>query len=341
MDARSPAGPQPSASASPRRIVMLIYPGVTPLDVIGPLEVFSFANRTTRQKHYEILTVAPTAEPIPTGLGFAFLPSCAMTEVAGPIDTLLVGGGAGPNVQHAPEIFDWLRRMAPTARRFGSICTGAFVLGTAGLIEGKRVTTHWELGGELARRNPTSKVEIDSIFVRDGRLYTSAGISAGIDLALALLEEDHGRSFALKVARYLVLFLKRSGGQTQFSTQLQAQFSSVPAIEKVQQWCHDNLDGDLRVPTLAKHAAMSERSFIRAFQTDTGRTPAEFVASIRLQSARRLLEETELAPKAVATRCGLGSPAAMRRVFLRELGVSPADYRERFRNPAEPSLAGV
>jgi transcriptional regulator GlxA family with amidase domain len=334
-----PRPPDPTiADGPPRRVVMLIYPGVTPLDISGPLEVFSFANRLTKKKLYDIITVAPTAEPVPTGLGFAFLPACAMTDLAGPIDTLLVGGGAGPHVVHAPEIFDWLKRTAPRARRFGSICTGAFLLGTAGLLDGKRVTTHWELGGELARRNPATQVEIDAIFVRDGKLCTSAGISAGIDLALALLEEDHGRALALKVARYLVLFLKRSGGQAQFSTVLQSQFSSIPAIEQVQHWCHNNLGGDLRVSTLAKKAAMSERNFIRAFREDTGRTPAEFVASIRLQAARRLLEETELAPKAVARRCGLGTAAAMRRVFLRELGVAPAEYRDKFQAPAAASI---
>jgi transcriptional regulator GlxA family with amidase domain len=334
-----PRPPDPTiADGPPRRVVMLIYPGVTPLDISGPLEVFSFANRLTKKKLYDIITVAPTAEPVPTGLGFAFLPACAMTDLAGPIDTLLVGGGAGPHVVHAPEIFDWLKRTAPRARRFGSICTGAFLLGTAGLLDGKRVTTHWELGGELARRNPATQVEIDAIFVRDGKLCTSAGISAGIDLALALLEEDHGRALALKVARYLVLFLKRSGGQAQFSTVLQSQFSSIPAIEQVQHWCHNNLGGDLRVSTLAKKAAMSERNFIRAFREDTGRTPAEFVASIRLQAARRLLEETELAPKAIARRCGLGTAAAMRRVFLRELGVAPADYRDKFQAPAAASM---
>jgi transcriptional regulator GlxA family with amidase domain len=335
-----PRPPEPTiADGPPRRVVMLIYPGVTPLDVIGPLEVFDFANRLSKRKLYEIHTVAPTAEPVATQLGFSILPSCAMTDLAGPIDTLLVSGAGGPTVHQAPEeIFGWFRRAALRARRFGSICTGAFILGKAGLLDGKRVTTHWARGGELAQRNPTTKVEIDSIYIRDGKLCTSAGISAGIDLALALVEEDHGRDLALKVARYLVLFLKRSGGQTQFSTVLQSQFSSIPAIEQVQHWCHNNLGGDLRVSTLAKKAAMSERNFIRAFREDTGRTPAEFVASIRLQAARRLLEETELAPKAIAKRCGLGTAAAMRRVFLRELGVAPADYRDKFHAPAAASI---
>jgi len=315
---------------------MLIYPGVTPLDVIGPLEVFDFANRLSKRDLYEIHTVAPTAAAVPTNLGFAFQPSGAMADLAGPIDTLLVSGAGGARIHSAPEvIFDWLRRTAPRARRYGSICTGAFILGKAGLIDGKRVTTHWARGGELAQRNPATCVEIDSIFIRDGKLCTSAGITAGMDLAMALVEEDHGRNLALRIARYLVLFLKRPGGQAQFSTQLQAQFSSIPAIEKVQHWCHENLDGDLRVSTLAKRAAMSERSFIRAFMADTGQTPAQFVALIRLQAARRLLEETKLAPKAIAKGCGLGTAPAMRRVFLRELGVAPADYRERFRSQAD------
>jgi transcriptional regulator GlxA family with amidase domain len=230
-----------------------------------------------------------------------------------------------------PDIPVWLREAAPQARRFGAICTGIFVLAAAGLIEGKRVTTHWALGDELKRRYPTTRVSIDSIYERDGNLYSTAGISAGIDLALGLVEEDHGRELALKIARYLVLFLKRSGGQAQFSTQLQAQFSSIPAIQNIQLWCLDNLTDDLRVGALAKRANMSERSFIRIFRDDTGHSPGEFVLEARLQAACRLLEETDLSIKTVAERCGLGSPPNMRRLFLRRIGVSPADYRDRFR----------
>jgi transcriptional regulator GlxA family with amidase domain len=319
---------------------MLIYPGVAPLDVAGPLQVFGLANFLMKRRLYDIVTVAPTAEPVPTALGFSILPACAMAALPLPIDTLLVSGGGGPETVTDAAIMTWIARTVPATRRFGSICTGAFVLADAGLIGNKRVATHWAFATELGRRHPNAKVDVDSIFVRDGNLYSSAGISAGIDLALALLEEDHGRDFALQVARYLVLFLKRSGGQAQFSTVLQAQFSSVPAIQQVQLWCHEHLDGDLRVATLAKRAAMSERSFVRAFHQDTGRTPAEFVMSARLQGARRLLEESELAPKAIAQRCGLGSAAAMRRVFVRELGVSPAEYREKFYiRAAAPALS--
>jgi len=323
--------PVPSAVDAPRRIAMLIYPGVAPLDVAGPLQVFGFSNFLKKEQLYDLVTVAPTAAPVPTGLGFAMVPACAMDDLPLPLDTLLVSGGGGPDAVQDPEIFAWLRRMAPRARRFGSICTGIFVLANAGLVVGKRVATHWALCGELARLHPTVSVDAESIFVRDGNLYSSAGISAGIDLALALLEEDHGRDFALHVARYLVLFLKRSGGQAQFSTLLQTQFSSVPAMQRVQQWCLDNLDGDLRVPALARRAAMSERSFVRAFRNDTGRSPGEFVLSARLQAACRLLTDTALAPKSIAQRCGLGSPAVMRRLFMRRLGVSPGQYRERFR----------
>jgi transcriptional regulator GlxA family with amidase domain len=325
------AEPTPANDGGPRRIAMLIYPGVAPLDVAGPLQVFGFSNFLTKQPLYEIMTVAPTAEPVPTGLGFAFIPACAMAALPLPIDTLLVSGGGPPGTVKDPAILEWLAQTAPKARRFGSICTGVFILGDAGLIDGKRVTTHWALGGELASLHPTARVEVDAIFVRDGKLCSSAGITAGIDLALALLEEDHGRELALKVARYLVLFLKRSGGQAQFSTQLQAQFSSIPAIQEVQLWSLDHLADDLHVSALARRAAMSERSFIRAFRDDTGRTPGEFVMSARLQAACRLLAESEFTLKEVAQRCGLGTAATMRRLFMDRLGVSPAHYRDKFR----------
>jgi transcriptional regulator GlxA family with amidase domain len=313
---------------------MLIYPGVAPLDVAGPLQVFGVSNFLRQQKLYEVTTVAPTAAPVPTPVGFAFLPACAMADLPLPVDTLLVSGGGAPDSGTDPAILDWLRLAAPQARRFGSICTGAFSIGAAGLIAGKRVTTHWAFGDELARRHPAARVEIDPIFIRDGNLYSSAGISAGIDLALALVEEDHGREFALKVARYLVLFLKRSGGQAQFSTELRAQFSSIPAIQRVQHWCHENLSDDLQVSALARRAAMSERSFVRAFRDDTGQTPGDFVVSVRVEAARHLLADSDLSFKAVAQRCGFGSAAAMRRGFMRRLGVSPAEYRDKFRTPA-------
>lgn len=331
--------------AAPRRIAMLIYPGVAPLDVAGPLQVFGVANFLKRRKLYDVVTVAPSAAPVPTPLGFALLPTCGMDELEFPVDTLLVSGGGGPDAGTDPRIGRWLKANVGRARRYGAVCTGAFALGAAGLTNGKRIVTHWAFADELASRNPEAKVEVDPIFIRDGRLYTSAGISAGIDLALALLEEDHGHAFALEVARYLVLFLKRSGGQSQYSIQLQAQFSAIPGIQRAQRWILDHLDGDLRIGVLAKKAGMSERTFIRSFREDTGRTPGEYIAEVRLQAARRLLEDTHLEPKRVAAQSGLGTAASMRRVFLRQLGVTPIQYRDKFQQPVEnaaekPAQAG-
>lgn len=319
-----------SGSGETRRIAMLIYPGVAALDVAGPLQVFGVANFLKQRKLYDVITVGPTADPVPTPLGFAFLPSCGMDELEFPVDTLLVSGGGGPDAGTDPRIGEWLRANVARARRYGAVCTGAFALGAAGLTKGKRVVTHWAFAGELSKLNPETRVEVEPIFIRDGRLYTSAGISAGIDLALVLLEEDHGRAFALDVARYLVLFLKRSGGQSQFSTQLKAQFSTIPSIQRAQHWILDHLNGDLRVAVLASKAGMSERTFVRSFREDTGRTPGEYIAQARLQTARRLLEDTRLEPKRVAAQSGLGTAASMRRVFLRQLGVTPNQYRQRF-----------
>ena len=319
-----------TTTPKPRRLAMLIYPGVAPLDVSGPLQVFGVANFLRKQKLYDVLTVAPTTEPVPTPVGFAFMPACAMEALPLPVDTLLVSGGGGPDAGTQPAILDWLRRAAPKARRFGSICTGAFALGAAGLLDGKRVTTHWAFGEELARRHPTAVVEIDSIFIRDGNLYSSAGISAGIDLALSLVEEDHGKDFALQIARYLVLYLKRAGGQAQFSVRLQAQFSDVPAIERVQHWCEENLDHDLPSAVLCRIAGMSERSFIRKFRKETGQSVGEYVATVRLEAACRLLTETGLSLKEVARKCGFRSVAALRRGFVSRLGVPPRQYREQF-----------
>jgi transcriptional regulator GlxA family with amidase domain len=323
--------PPTHQKAQPRRVAMLIYPGVTPLDVTGPLQVFDMANRLRKQTLYDIATIAPSAEPVPTSLGFAFIPTCAMTSLPLPVDTLLVSGGSGSQSMTRPDMLDWLRVNACKARRFGSICTGAFALGAAGLLDGKRATTHWNQGAELARRHPKAIVDIDAIFIRDGNLYSSAGITAGIDLALAMVEEDHGRDLALAIARILVLFLKRSGGQAQFSPQLRAQFSAVPAIQQVQHWCQDNLSSDLRVSAMSRIAAMSERNFVRKFREETGQTPGDYVTSARLQAACVSLAETGLTLKAVAQRCGFGSVATMRRAFVQRVGVPPQQYRDNFR----------
>lgn len=321
--------PAAVAPERPRRIAMLIYPGVTPLDVAGPLQVFELGNILSGRALYDIATVAPQAGPVPAAAGITFLPTLAMHALALPVDTLLVSGATDPEAGVSPETLAWLRHAGPQARRFGSICTGAFVLAAAGMIEGRRVTTHWEFAPRLAVLAPKTRVEVDPIFVRDGSLYSSAGITAGIDLALALLEDDHGRALALAVARTLVLFLKRSGGQEQFSTHLQAQMSELPVLQRVQEWCLTNLAGDLSVAALARRASMSERSFARLFRRETGSTPGGYVGSLRLKAARRLLEETALPAADVAKRCGL-SPTALRRTFRRQLGVGPTEYRTSF-----------
>ena len=283
---------------SARVVAMLIYPGVAPLDVAGPLQVFGVANFLSKQKLYDVVTVAPTDAPVPTPIGLALMPACAMAALPLPVDTLLVSGGGGPDAGTQPEILDWLRRTAPRARRFGSVCTGAFALGAAGLLDGKRVTTHWDFGAELARRNPAAIVDIDQIFVRDGDLYSSAGISAGIDLALALVEEDQGAELALRIARYLVLYLRRSGGQAQFSPQLRAQFSTVPAVQKTQLWCQENLGGDLRVTALCRVAGMSQRDFVRKFRQHTGQPPGEYVAEAQpLQEQLKKIQESSRQPQ--------------------------------------------
>ncbi|HVC60712.1 MAG TPA: helix-turn-helix domain-containing protein [Acetobacteraceae bacterium] len=233
-----------------------------------------------------------------------------MTELALPIDTLMVAGGGKPRTGITQEMIDWLRTAATQARRFGSICTGAFLLGAGGLPDGRRVTTHWASRADLARFHPTASVEVDPIFIREGRFFSSAGITAGINLALSLVEEDHGRDFALNIARYLVLYLKRAGGQAQFPVRLQAQFSDVPAIERVQHWCEENLDRDLPAGVLCQIAGMSERSFIPKFRQETGQTLGEYVAMVRLEAACRRLTETGLLLKEVARKCGFGSVAA-------------------------------
>lgn len=314
----------------PRRVAMLIYPGVTPLDVAGPLEVFSFANVLRKQQIYDVVTVGPTTGPVTTKAGIAFLPSCAMTDLALPVDTLMVAGGGKPRTWITQEMVDWLRTAATQARRFGSICTGAFLLGAAGLLDGRRVTTHWASCADLARFYPTASVEVDPIFIREGRFFSSAGITAGIDLALSLVEEDLGRDFALNIARYLVLYLKRAGGQAQFSVRLKTQFSNVPAIERVQQWCEENQDGDLRASVLCQIAGMSERGFIRKFRQETGQTVGEYVAAVRLEAACRLLTDTGLSLKEVARKCGFGLVAALRRACVSGIGVAPRQYREHF-----------
>jgi transcriptional regulator GlxA family with amidase domain len=259
----------------------------------------------------------------------------AVAELRGGLDTLLVAGGEG--VQDALRdraLLAWLRRMAPRVRRLGSVCTGAFLLAEAGLLDGRRVTTHWAACQALAARYPRLDVDPDPIFVRDGRVHTSAGVTAGMDLALALVEEDHGRDVALAVARLLVLFLKRPGGQSQFSAQLAAQAARREPLRDLQGWILEHLGEDLSVERLARRVAMSPRNFARVFTREVGVTPARFVLRARVEAARRALEEGAAGVDSIAAECGFGSAETLRRAFLRSVRVNPNDYRRRFRASA-------
>lgn len=326
MSASDTAGQQ-------RHVVVLVYPDVMAMDVCGPMEAFAMANALANRGLYSLSITAVTTEPVRTSLGFCIVPNYALAELQGPIDTLLVAGGYGHVAAlHDRTLTGWLRDTAPRTRRHGSICTGAFPLAASGLLDGKRATTHWALAPAFAKDFPATRLEVDSIFVRDGQTYTSAGITAGIDLALALIEEDHGRTFALRVARSLVVFLKRPGGQSQFSTHLQAQFSSVPTIRKAQEWALAHLADDLSAKALAARVGMSERNFRRLFVEELRETPREYIERIRLDEARRQIEDTDLPAQTVATRCGFGTVYSLRRAFVRQLGVTPQWYRAQFRS---------
>jgi transcriptional regulator GlxA family with amidase domain len=326
----------PDSANLQRHIVVLVYPDVMAMDVCGPMEAFAMANFYADRSLYRLSIAAVTTDPVKTSIGFCIVPNYALADLEGPIDTLLVAGGHGYVAALGDRaLTDWLREAAPRARRHGSICTGAFPLAASGLLDGKRATTHWSRASSFAREFPSTKLEVDSIFVRDGQTYTSAGISAGIDLALAMIEEDHGRTLALRVARSLVVFLKRPGGQSQFSTHLQAQFSSVPAIRKAQEWALAHLAEDLSVKTLAAHVGMSERNFRRLFADELGETPREYVERIRLDEARRRIEDTDLPAQAVAKQCGFRTVYSLRRAFVRRLGVTPQWYRAQFHNKSD------
>jgi transcriptional regulator GlxA family with amidase domain len=314
-----------------RRVVIVALPQVQPLDVTGPAEVLSAAAQVAggEPPAYVLEVVAPGGAAIPTGSGYALAPAGALEDVRGPLDTLLVAGGAGARNADAAAVAQ-VRALGRRARRVTSVCTGAYVLAAAGLLDGRRATTHWQYCDDLQRRHPAIVVERDPIFVVDGPVRTSAGVTAGMDLALALVEEDLGARVALEVARWLVLFVKRPGGQAQFSAQLAAQSAERAPLRDLQAWMVDHLDADLSVPALAARACMSERNFARAFKAETGMTPAVYVEALRVERARLALESATEPIDAVARRCGFGTVETLRRAFARRLGVSPGAYRNRF-----------
>ena len=317
--------------AKPRRVVFLGFDGVQSLDVVGPLEVFAVAERLFPGA-YTTEIVAPADGRFTTNSGIAIAPDKAISGCRGAIDTLVVAGGRGVHAAARDAgLVRWIARAAGRSRRVTSVCTGAFLLAAAGLLDGRRVTTHWASAELLAERHPSLEVDPDSIFVRDGPIWTSAGVTAGMDMALALLDEDLGREAALEVARWLVVFVRRPGGQSQFSAPLAAQSAEREPLREVQDWVRANPAADCSVEALAARACMSPRNFSRAFGREVGSTPAAWVEATRVDQARALLEATSADTSAVAAACGFGSVETLRRAFRRRTGVSPGAYRDRFR----------
>jgi len=314
-----------------RRIVVLTVPDAQLLDVAGPAQVFATADEMgSPAGGYSLTVVSPTGGVVATSSGIA-IATAPPAAARGPIDTLVIAGGPGARAAVADRaLIARIRGWSKRARRTCSVCTGAFLLAEAGLLDGKRAATHWSRCAELQARYPRVRVEPDPIFVRDGALWSSAGVTAGIDLALALVEDDLGHELAMRVARGLVVFLKRPGGQSQFSAPLSAQTADDHALDALHGWMAAHLDADLRVERLAARAGMSPRTFARVYAAKLGTTPAKTVERLRVEAARRAIEEGGAPIKQIAHRCGFGDEERMRRAFVRRLGVSPSDYRTRF-----------
>ncbi len=316
----------------PRRIEILAFPDAQLLDVAGPLQVFTSANAWARSAGkaapYDVRVVAAET-PVMTNGGLA-IAARPLPRPGSPVDTLVVAGGSGVHRAVKDEaLVRWVAHRARQARRVVSICTGAFLLAAAGLLDGRRAATHWQACDELARRHPSTRVESDPIYVRDGNVWTSAGVTSGIDLSLSLVEADGGHEIAMAVARDLVVYLNRPGGQAQFSRVLAAQ-SEGGAFDRLHAWMAENLAGDLRIPALADRASMSVRTFVRRYRAATGQSPARAVERLRVEAAQRLLSESDAPIKRVAERCGFGSEEALRQCFRRQLAIAPRDFRLRF-----------
>ncbi|WP_344062979.1 GlxA family transcriptional regulator [Microbacterium pumilum] len=306
------------------------FPSAQILDVTGPLEVFSTASRFLPITRYatQLVSVGGGAVLSTSGLAFDTDP---IEQVTGDIDTLVVSGGRDMDVAAADtKLVENIRRLAARSRRVTSVCSGAFLLAAAGLLDGRRATTHWAECADLARDFPGVEVEPDAIYVQDGNVWTSAGVTAGIDLALALIADDHGRKAAATVARRLVVYLRRSGGQGQFSAVLAAQSANDEPIRDLLTWIPDNLTADLSIPAMAQRTHHSERQFSRLFKAEVGITPAEHVEAVRMEAACRLLETTLLGMEEIARECGFGTPETMNRAFRRRLNTTPGEHRHYF-----------
>jgi transcriptional regulator GlxA family with amidase domain len=320
-----------------KKIVMLSLPPAHGVDVMGPLEVFGVASRMLEEESgrrgYETELVTNAADlVIPTSSGIRINAHKHYEQVTGEVDTLLIAAGAGTREPGDPALLAWLRTMARQTRRVCSVCTGAFLLANAGLLNGRRATTHWRHVESFARQYPGVSWDPNPIWVQDGNIYTSAGISAGMDLALALIEEDHGSALALAVARRMVIFLRRPGSQAQFSVALAAQAAERKGLQGLQVWIAENLAKDLSIEVLAQRATMSPRNFVRVFARELGNTPARYVEQVRVEAARTQLAATQDSMELIAGRCGFSSAELLRRCFVRYFKIAPSQYRKRYRD---------
>lgn len=328
----------PMAKEEKKLVVVIPMPGIFLLDIAGPCDVFMAANRFLDEspaidKHgYELLLASPVeTKNIVTKSGVEICCTALAQEIDRPVDTLLIAGFSRLELKKGHPFFAWLKQVYPTVRRIGSICIGTYALAEAGILDGKKATTHWEFSQELQCSYPAVKVDTNPFYTCDGNVYTSGGVSSGIDLALALVEEDYGRNVALNAARKLVLPLKRPGYQSQFSTLLQVHSLENSIAGKLHSWLLQHISEVLSVERLAEHCSMSVRNFTRVFVKETGLTPAKFVEKLRIEVARKYLEDSDLAVDDIADKCGLGSLVSMRRTFLRHMDMSPSSYRRSFR----------
>ncbi len=334
-----------------RRIGIFVYDGMIALDAVGPADVFGLANILSREEdptatlNYDVCLVGSRKGLITTSTGFKIAADLSLQDAESAFDTLMIPGAGELRGAEAiladPDVAAWLRRSARQSRRVASICTGAMILAKLGLLRGRRATTHWAFCEDLRAGFPAVQVEPDSLWVKDGNVYTSAGITAGMDLALALVEEDLGRRFALELARLLVMFLKRPGGQSQFSSELISQLTSPDRLEDLVEWIRDHLDRPLAIEDLARRSKMSARNFQRVFTRQCGLPPAKFIERLRVERARLIIEDTGLSMAEVARKSGFDSEQRMRRSFKRVLGINPADHADRVRRPTADNAAST
>lgn len=333
-----------------RRIGIFIYPGADILDIAGPSEVFAFANLmlllqgVTKEPAYIVDILAEQPGVVTTLMGLQIIATHGYSDMNDDIDTLIIAGGfipagffpsidvGNPSTFKNPVLMAWIRTMSTRVRRLASVCTGAFALAESGILNGRRATTHWDFCQRLMLDYPAIKVEPNQIFIQEGNIFTSGGITSGIDLALTMLEEDWGHDIALAVARYIVVFLKRPGGQSQFSSYLTTEAAHRPDLRELQTWIMAHPAEDLRVEVLASRVCMSLRNFSRLFLSETGMTPAKYVEMARIDAARHYLQTSKLSIEMIAEKSGFFDPERMRRSFIRQLGVNPKHYRDRF-NP--------